>query len=128
MKKILSIFIAVMYLATSSGLALQVHYCMDKVTGTSLAGNDEQACNKCGMKKASNPCCKDEFKFVKLQDAHKLLMADYEVNAPVAEIHTGYLSFHTPLKDVDALKGSVAHSPPGLTGYSLNILHCVFRI
>ena len=128
MKKILSIFIAMMYLATSSGLALQVHYCMDKITGTSLALDHEQACNKCGMKKASNPCCKDEFKFVKLQDAHKLLISDYQVNAPVAEINSTYYTPSFSVYNPDISGRSIAHSPPGVTGYSLHILHCVFRI
>src|SRR5687767_3930391 len=85
MQKILSILLAVIYLSTSSGLALQVHYCMDEVSGVSLAADDEKGCGKCGMEKNSNTCCKDETKFVKLDDAHKLLPSAY-LQHPVAAI------------------------------------------
>ena len=73
MKPILSILLALIYLATSSGLALQVHYCMDEVSGVSLSQADDNSCGYCGMEKNSNNCCKDETKLVKLDDAHKLL-------------------------------------------------------
>src|SRR5687768_12258850 len=113
MKKALSLFIALLYLATSSGLALQVHYCMDNVAGVTLAQEEEGSCGKCGMEKSSGSCCKDELKFVKLEDAHKLLIADYQLQPPL-EVINDYTrlsdAFRIDLLQVKAYRYS--HAPP----------------
>jgi hypothetical protein len=129
MKKVLSLFIALLYLATSSGLALQVHYCMDKIAGLTLAQEGEGNCGKCGMEKKSSSCCKDELKFVKLEDAHKLLTADYQLHPPVAVINnfTGLFDL-SPLNLLQVTTPAYSHAPPGAAGKSLSILHCIFRI
>ncbi len=75
-----------MYLAITSGLVLQIHYCMGKQSGASVAisADADHTCGKCGMKNGKNKCCHDEVKFIKLQDAHKQVNADFEVNLPAA--------------------------------------------
>jgi hypothetical protein len=129
MKKVLSLFIALLYLATSSGLALQVHYCMDQIAGFTLAQEEQGSCGKCGMEKASGSCCKDELKFVKLEDAHKLLAADFQLHPPVAVINDYTGLFNITSIDLLQVSGpAYAHPPPGTSAKSLNILHCVFRI
>jgi hypothetical protein len=127
MKKFISIFLALIYLSTSSGLALQVHYCMDKVTGMSLVEHEKKACDKCGMEKGSNTCCKDELAFIKLKDAHKLLVADYQLQAPVAIIGHGFQTGFVPAECI-TMQDYPVHSPPAAARTSLHILHCVFRI
>jgi hypothetical protein len=129
MQKILSILLAVIYLSASSGLALQVHYCMDEVSGVSLAADDENSCGKCGMEKNSGTCCKDETKFVKLDDAHKLLASAY-LQHPVATILNSSEYFEQSIAFSNLSDPAIfnAHAPPVKTNRPLNLLHCVFRV
>jgi hypothetical protein len=73
-----------MYLAITSGLVLQIHYCMDKQVGSSVkfAEVSTHICTVCGMQNAKNKCCHDEVKFIKLQDVHKQATADYTITPP----------------------------------------------
>jgi len=129
MKKALSLFLAVIYLATSSGLALQVHHCMGKVQSFSLVDSEHKKCGKCGMKKGLNACCKDELKFVKLYDSHKPLVANYQLNAPDAIIHNHSDLYNFRFNDNLSLIELSYHSPPlSQSSHSLHILNCVFRI
>lgn len=74
MKKILITVTAVFYLAITSGLAMNIHYCMGKISSVSFGSEGDHSdgtCNKCGMNKTENHCCNDEFQFVKLTDSHQ---------------------------------------------------------
>ena len=127
MKKFFSIFFALIYLATSTGLALQVHHCMGKSAGLSLISSSQNKCGECGMTKGKNACCKDEVKFVKLQDSHKLLYANFELPIPEAIINNTYHINDVSL--VNRISPLVnLHSPPNSGQPSLCILHCVFRV
>ena len=66
MKRLFTLLIAILYLGVSSGIALQVHYCMDKVAAFTLMPAASDKCDTCGMK--GNSCCRDEVTFFKLQD------------------------------------------------------------
>jgi hypothetical protein len=87
MKKILAISVACLYLAITSGLVLQIHYCMGRQVGSSVqfAEAGTHACSKCGMQNAKNKCCHDEVKFIKLQDVHKQVNIDYQLTPPAVE-------------------------------------------
>ena len=128
MKKVLAIFIAVLYLAVSSGIALEIHHCMGKVMDFSLVHSGSYKCGKCGMPKGSNECCKDELKFVKLQDFHKLIDAGYKIAVPEAIlVNTHYLANYNAISVVQ-VKDCNNNSPPQYSPSSLCILNCVFRI
>jgi hypothetical protein len=75
LKRILTIFLAFLYLVVSSGFVMEIHHCMGQVAGSSFAAFDklDGNCSHCGMPKGSNKCCKDELKLVKLSDEHKTL-------------------------------------------------------
>lgn len=85
-KFLLSIF-AVFYLAISSGFTVQVHYCMDKLSGWELSLMDEKqpSCERCGMHmNADNDCCKDEQKVVKFESDQKAQQQQNFVFHPLA--------------------------------------------
>ncbi|MEP7278689.1 MAG: hypothetical protein ABI813_08610 [Bacteroidota bacterium] len=84
MKKILTISVAFMYLAITSGLVLHIHYCMEKQVGSSVkfAEVSTHTCSVCGMQNARNKCCRDETIFIKLQDLHKQVSTDYTITPP----------------------------------------------
>ncbi len=86
MKKALAISVAFMYLAITSGLVLQIHYCMGKEVGSTiaLAGNETHKCSQCGMENAKNKCCHDDVKIIKLQDVHQQVNLSLLVQPPPA--------------------------------------------
>jgi hypothetical protein len=129
MKKFLTIAVAFIYLAISSGLILEIHYCMGKEAGSSVkfAGNATPRCGKCGMENGPHKCCHNELKLIKVQDSHQQVSLDYQCQAPeapVQEYNVPDLLFH-----FNASASTFAdHSPPSSPPRSLCILNCVFRI
>jgi hypothetical protein len=79
MKKLLVAILSFLYISTSSGATLQMHYCMDKLVDWSIGHNDEKnTCNNCGMEKdgkGKNGCCKDEQKQLKIEKDQKTAAA-----------------------------------------------------
>ncbi len=128
MKKAFALFITVLYLAVSTGLVLEIHHCMGEVADFSVMASKESFCGSCGMPKDSNSCCKDELKIVKLQDSHKLLNSNYQLESPHSPIpnHYGYLN-DRKLSRILTAKGH-SNPPPGLSSPPLYIVNCAFRI
>lgn len=131
LKKILAISVAIMYLAITSGLVLQIHYCMGRQSGASVAisADADHTCGKCGMTNGKNKCCHDEVKFIKLQDAHKQVTADFEIAAPaVTGSEFNLINASQPSCCQAATPAS--HSPPedGIEQLPLFIRYSVFRI
>lgn len=73
MRKLFIGMISLLYLSTSAGIALNIHYCMNRIASVSLYHGEaeEDGCGTCGMSKTDNHCCKDETKLVKLSDDHQ---------------------------------------------------------
>ena len=49
MKKIIVAILAFLYLGVSSGVAMEIHYCMGKKAGVDLYNSNNQKCSKCSM-------------------------------------------------------------------------------
>ena len=128
MKNIFIIFFTIVYLGFSSGLAFEIHHCMGEFADLSLVPAGKKNCGKCGMPKGVNGCCKDELKFVKLQDSQKLINADYNVSIPIAFISSRYFLLNQSFQNRQSFGEYNNHSPPDFTGTSHCIINCVFRI
>jgi len=115
-------------MVVSSGIAVELHYCMGDKAGMELFGSSSDTCGKCGMTEKDAGCCHDEFKFYKISDSHKTVSNKIELTAPVyAAIHTNYYynlqaCLHT------AVTAGINHSPPDYTKPSARIMNGVFRI
>ncbi|HVU96821.1 MAG TPA: hypothetical protein VHE34_16445 [Puia sp.] len=86
MKKAFATILAVIYLSTSMGATVHLHYCMDKLFSWSLANEDSQNCGHCGMPKNAKDghcmamkdgCCKDKQAVVKLDKDQKASESAY---------------------------------------------------
>ncbi|MEO5685101.1 MAG: hypothetical protein ABIQ88_20825 [Chitinophagaceae bacterium] len=132
MKKVLAISVAFMYLAITSGLVLQIHYCMGKEIGSSVkfAETTTHTCGECGMQNAKNKCCHDEVKFIKLQDVHKQVSVDYQLTPPVATAQE--FNLINPSFDFNNIAADEVcnNSPPDddADTPSIFLLNSVFRI
>ena len=127
MKKVIISILAFLYLGVSSGIAMEIHYCMGKKAGTDLYGNSNNKCPKCGMKEKKG-CCNDEHKFYKLNDSHKNVSNDLNFEAPVAFITNTFPLFNFLLANKTAEEKINNNSPPLYTRPSACILNCVFRL
>src|SRR4030095_16083027 len=128
MKKIVVSILAVLYLASSVGATVHLHYCMDKLINWSLLNSDGDRCDKCGMKKDGG-CCKDENKFVKNNIDQKAaessirLIEMAAVITPAAFIYTNETYFSSLIQEYP-----LSNAPPRNNGVGIYILNSVFRI
>lgn len=128
MKKIYIGILAIVYLVVSSGVAVQLHYCMGNKAGMEFYGSSNDKCGKCGMTEKDSGCCHDEFKFYKISDSHKTVSNNIALSASsiaiVNEYH--YCNWQTP--DYTAITSVNNNSPPDYTKPDVCIMNCVFRI
>jgi hypothetical protein len=66
-KKLLSIFLLLVYTAASSGTVMSAHFCMGELAAITIGEKQEKACGYCGMEDAG--CCHDLSKVVKLDNS-----------------------------------------------------------
>lgn len=120
-----------MYLAITSGLVLQIHYCMGREVGSSVqfAEVDQHTCAVCGMQNAKNNCCHDEVRFIKLQDVHQQVTADYPLLAPATLTREFNLSDAAATCSADTIHSRINAPPDDDDGQpSLLIFHRLLRI
>ncbi len=125
MKKVLATILAVIYLTTTSGAVINMHYCMGKMYAFGLSKKDN--CSKCGMKKAKS-CCNDEVKIIKIQDTHHSVSETALYQPYFASLQKEYNISNTVLQAVAPAFAANNNSPPGSNKVPLYIAHCIFRV
>lgn len=128
MKKLYIGILAIIYMAVSSGIAVELHYCMGSKAGMELYGSVNEKCGKCGMTENKTGCCHDEFKFYKINDSHKTASNDISFTAPEFAVINEYNIFNWQMPQSSALAIVNNHSPPDYTKPDVCIMNCVFRI
>ena len=132
MKKILSIFIALIFLVTSIGMNFSIHYCGGQVEKVAI-GNDEISCgmdmsvNSCpSANQLSSSCCSNKHLQLKIKDNY--------LKPQVENSQVSFASFFTIIQSVvivDISTQAIAtfnHFLPLLLKQSLSILFQVFLI
>lgn len=127
-KKFIVAILAFLYLGVSSGIAMEIHYCMGKKAGVDFFGSGSDKCGKCGMSEKKNGCCNDEHKFFKLDDLHKKATGDVSFKVPPSTLTVGFPVFDFLLEHTLLSNSLQNHSPPVYKKPSACILNCVFRI
>ncbi len=128
MKKILVAIIAFLYMGVSSGIAMDIHYCMGKKLGADFYGGVNDKCGKCGMKNKAKGCCNDEHKFYKLNDSHKTVSNDLSFEIPVAVIPNIFPLYTSEIICSVSEKSILNNSPPQYNKPAVCIMYCTFRI
>jgi hypothetical protein len=128
MKKIYIGILAIIYMAVSSGIAVELHYCMGSKAGIELFGSANEKCGKCGMTEKETGCCHDEFKFYKLSDSHKNVLNEISFTAAWVAIVSDYNIYNWQIPANTTLQAINNHSPPGYIKPDVCIINCVFRI
>lgn len=124
MKRVSTIFLLALYLVVTSGIVLNIHYCMGEVSNIAIATDSKTSCSTCGMD--NDGCCHDDVKLVKLSDSHQpsWIQDDlFQFSIPLVRSQsTSVPEIRTKVK----FYATHAHAPP--LKESLNLFHCVFRI
>jgi hypothetical protein len=130
MRKISVFILLLCYLAFSSGVIINSHYCMNKLASTQLFVTGSKECGKCGMHiDDSHGCCRDEVKVVKMEDDQKVTSAvafDIHALTPPAQVPSEFIAtsfYNVPLQGYTSFQ-----PPPLLKGQEIYLQNCVFRI
>jgi hypothetical protein len=126
MKKLIVAFVAILYFTVSSGVVVNLHYCMGKLSSTKI---DVLAKNLCGCKtKKTRGCCKTTHKLLKIEDSHKFSVNDYSIQTPVsaAMVHTNASQDFS--QSVEIKKITFTNAPPEFQRQNIYLHNCVFLI
>jgi hypothetical protein len=110
--------IALFYLSATSGMVMNVHYCMGKISSISFGhekDHNDGTCDKCGMLKTENHCCKDEVSEVRLNDAHLTSSIAFELSSISSIQPVKMIVLTDPEQGVSAQPVDVYVSPPPKT-------------
>ena len=129
MKKIVVIFLLVLYGAATIGATIHLHYCMDKFVGWSVGhGDNDKKCGKCGMKEKKGGCCKDVHKEVKLTAEHQKAAVTQNIQLPEASVLPALPETSRFNVTAKALSLPCSNAPSKIPKERLYMLHGVFRI
>ena len=130
MKKIILFIVLVSYLAVSSGIVINFHYCMNRLASTEWFAMTGKRCGKCGMNmRKSHGCCHDEVKVVKMADDQKLTLSisfEHSSTDLIAQVPSAFIA--TSFYNGKEKENSDNHPPPLLSARDAYITNCVFRI
>jgi hypothetical protein len=132
MKKLLVGVLAFLYISTSVGATVHVHYCMGKLAGWELGIAETKTCEKCGMQKSlqkQNGCCNDDNRLIQNNTDQRITESAFHFNQPVAiVVPPSYLELSAPLTFSVIHASPGIHSPPFGSTVAVYIRNCVFRI
>ena len=132
MKKLFVAILAILYISTTTGATLHIHYCMGELADWGLGQNKSKTCGECGMEKTDekyNGCCKDEFKFIKNTADQKTTQSAFQlVQLIVAALPVSFIEI--PFTDFPFLaeENPINHAPPRSSSVAVYIRNCVFLI
>jgi hypothetical protein len=126
MKKLLSLLLAVLYMTTSSGVVLNVHYCMGKIASVEVDNFRDTLC-KCGKQETGAACCKSEIKVLKNANDHMATLASFDLKLPPVNLPTLVSPSQLFYSNRTLFGNPSGSAPPGTTNKTY-IENCVFRI
>ena len=132
MKKFIVTIFALVYIATSSGAVLHMHYCMGELADWTFGHNKSKTCSKCGMKKSDekdNGCCKDVHKLIKNNTDQKTVESGFQLVQLIA-VALPVSFVEIPSKGFPSLTegNTISHAPPRSSGVAMYVRNCVFLI
>ena len=132
MKKVFIAIFALVYMSTSVGATVQMHFCMGKLAHWGFVSNESKTCSKCGMEKfpkKDNGCCKDEHTFIKNDIDQKTTETAFQMAHAIA-VALPISFFEIPAAEITTFTKQTAnnHAPPQSNGVAVYIRNCVFLI
>jgi hypothetical protein len=138
MKKFFAGILAFLYLSTSMGASIHLHYCMGKFISWGLINHESKNCEYCGMAKNSGPkgsqiakksCCSDEHKELKTDRDQKAALGEFEflkLLPDASALH--FLTLPEFPVSSNLLARPTANAPPVMHAPPVFLRNCNFRI
>jgi hypothetical protein len=127
MKKLLLGILSFIYLVVASGVAVNIHYCMNRISSVDYTYNNSSKCGKCGMENKKG-CCHNDYKIVKLTDDQQLAKANISIVQFPAEINSFAIDLSQPAQGLEKTFSLQYHSPPDKRSSLVYLHDCIFRI
>ncbi len=132
MKKFITAILALIYISTSTGASIHMHYCMGKLADWDFGHNSSKTCGACGMEKSEekdNGCCKDVYKYVKNSNDQKAADAILHIMQSVSTVLLPE-AFELPDNNIPSVteENPISHAPPRSSGVAIYILNRTFLI
>lgn len=132
MKKFIVGILAILYMSSSTGATLHMHYCMGKLVDMALWHGKVKKCGNCASKKittlCSKKCCKDEHKTIKLEKDQKTAEAFQLIQLACVATTVNYIELPQEKIMAIAQQYPVSHAPPRSSKVHPYIFNCTFRI
>lgn len=116
MKKLLAISFALLYLVSSAGATINLHFCMGELADWTVGKEESKICGGCGMEKAQesdNGCCRDEQQFIKNSSDQKAIDISFQLLTWQQEAPAVMPFPYTfPKMAADATEFPLNHAPP----------------
>jgi hypothetical protein len=138
MKKFLTTILALVYLSTSMGATVHLHYCMGKLFSWSLVDKKSKTCGECGMPKNSkdahclsfkDDCCKDTQAHFQLDKDQKTTENAYAFSAlTIAALPMTTATLPDSYVTAYITGYPTANAPPDPDNVPVFIRNCTFRI
>lgn len=127
MKRIITAIAALLYISTSMGATVHLHYCMGKLADWGLGYNHSKVCGECGMDENdvnSDGCCKDEHTFIKNDNDQKIVESSFPV-LKIGGIATLPVYIEIPSVDISSLteKNPLSNAPPRQSGVAVYLFN-----
>lgn len=126
MKKIFALLLAIVYLGSTVGATVHLHYCMDRLVNWTVR-DEGSMCKNCGMEKGGG-CCNDESKFIKNDVDQSATGAMQALQAPAIDTHVSFTHVADGYSLSYVNEYRVSHAPPLKTGIEILLHNCIFRI
>jgi hypothetical protein len=127
MKKLFLGILSFVYITVASGIVVNIHYCMGRLSAVDYGYNSTNKCSKCGMENKKG-CCHNESKFIKLADDQQLAKANIAIVKVPSVINSFHINLSQPAQGLERIIALQYHSPPDKLLASAYLLNCVFRI
>jgi hypothetical protein len=127
MKKIVAGILSVIYITVTSGIVVNIHYCMGRINNIDYTYNNSNKCCKCGMENKKG-CCHNEFKMIRLADDQQVAKANISIAQFPADINVMAVNLLQPAQGSEKITALDYHSPPDKRLSSVYLHDCVFRI
>ncbi len=129
MKKIIVSILAFLYITTSTGATMNMHYCMGLLADWDIGQSTPTKCSKCGSETKDNGCCKDEHRFLKSQPDQKITESSFQlikiiaVALPPSFVEMAYNHIPTLTEN-----NPLSNAPPRTSDVAVYIRNCSFLI
>ena len=132
MKRFFVALLSFLYITTSTGATVHMHYCMGKLADWGLVQIESKTCGKCGMEKTESKdkgCCTDELQFFKDDGAQKITEPNTQLpKQSVTALPVAFIKIPFCNNISLSANNHKGPAPPLITAVAVYIINCSFLI